>query len=195
VIEAGSSALLQAPMLATPTAGHHAVATDNLPLPETDDFVELFRMHYPRLVRALELAGASSTSAEDLAQEAFARTFRHWRRVRHGTSPPGYLYRVAFRLSHRRGLLPTTPLDDVYPSVAGPEEAAVAALDLERCLATMPPRRRACAVLCLAIGLSPVEAGEALRIAPGTVRKQLDLARASLRLSLSEAERPIAGGS
>ncbi|HWW52234.1 MAG TPA: sigma-70 family RNA polymerase sigma factor [Acidimicrobiales bacterium] len=156
-------------------------------------------MHYPRLVRALVLAGSSGAAAEDIAQEAFARTFRHWRRVRRGTNPPGYLYRVAFRLLRRRGLLPTTALDEAALPVSGPEDAAVFHADLERLLRAMPPRRRACAILCLALGLTPTDAAEALRIAPGTVRKQLELARATLRSGLVEQagplERPTAGGS
>jgi RNA polymerase sigma factor (sigma-70 family) len=147
-------------------------------------------------VRALVLAGSPTPTAEDLAQEAFARTFRHWRRVRQGTNPPGYVYRVAFRLLHKRGALPTTPLDDAALPTAGPEDAAVSRADLEDALRAMPPRRRACAVLWFALGLTPTEAAEALRIAPGTVRKQLELARAALRLRLADQSgRPTAGGS
>src|SRR4051794_23618160 len=66
-----------------------------------DDYVELYRHHYGRLIRALELAGAAPPTAEALAQEAFARTYRHWRRVREGLNPIGYPYRVAFRLLSR----------------------------------------------------------------------------------------------
>jgi DNA-directed RNA polymerase specialized sigma24 family protein len=63
------------------------------------DFVTVYESHYPRLVRALEIGGLDRASAEDVAQEAFARTLVHWRRVRLGTNPPGYVYRTAFRLS------------------------------------------------------------------------------------------------
>jgi RNA polymerase sigma factor (sigma-70 family) len=139
----------------------------------------------------LTLAGSSTPTAEDIAQEAFARTFRHWRRVRHGTNPPGYLYRVAFRLLHKRGLLPTTALDETTLPVSGPEDTAVVQADLERVLRAMPPRRRACAVLCFALGLTPTDAAEALRIAPGTVRKQLELARTTLRSGLGEETGPL----
>ena len=63
------------------------------------DFVTVYEAHYPRLVRALEIGGLDRPTAEDVAQEAFARTLGHWRRVRLGTNPPGYVYRTAFRLS------------------------------------------------------------------------------------------------
>ena len=75
-----------------------------LPVPVTEDFAELFHTQYPRVVRALVLAGAAD--AEDIAQEAFARTLRHWRRVRTGANPAGYVFRVAFRLV---GKAPGTP--------------------------------------------------------------------------------------
>ncbi|MHB1986937.1 MAG: hypothetical protein ACYCSF_02970 [Acidimicrobiales bacterium] len=39
-----------------------------------DDFAVVFGAHYSRVVRALELGGLDHPSAEDVAQEAFART-------------------------------------------------------------------------------------------------------------------------
>ncbi|MFI5040606.1 MAG: RNA polymerase sigma factor [Acidimicrobiales bacterium] len=161
------------------------------PVSATDDFADFFGLQYPRLVRALGLAGAARGDAEDLAQEAFARVFRHWRRVRRGSSPAGYLYRTAFRLLTRHGLIPASALDDDQepdPS-PGPEERAVHAVDFERALAAMPPRRRACVLLCWCFDASPAEAAGTLGIAPGTVRKQLELARRTLRLADTPAPR------
>ena len=66
------------------------VTTEQHPEAASDDFVDLFVSHYSRLVAALRLGGADAASAEDLAQEAFARTLGHWRRVRHGSNPAGY---------------------------------------------------------------------------------------------------------
>jgi len=159
----------------------------DLPGTETDDFVELFQQLYPRLVRSLHLAGAPPALAEDLAQEAFARTLRHWRRVRGGESPAGYVYRVAFRELRREGLVPASPADSLEPTDPRGDDALTFTLtlaDVERALAAMPPRRRACAVLCLLLDVSPTDAGEALKIAPATVRKQVELARRELRLAV-----------
>ncbi len=156
----------------------------DLPQPVSDDFAEVFAAHYPRLVRALELSGASRPQAEDLAQEAFARTLGHWRRVRTGSNPPGYVFRTAFNLSRRRGLHPATPLDDA-PAPGAVDEMVAVRVDVERALAAMPPRRRACVALCWLLEASTAEAAEALGIAPGTVRKQLELARHQLAGSLT----------
>jgi RNA polymerase sigma factor (sigma-70 family) len=166
--------------------------------------VECYQVHYPRLVRALTLAGAAPPVAEDLAQEAFARMLTHWRRVRRGSSPAGYAYRTGFRLLHRsrrgrRGL----DLAAQFPShfhpgegirdgnfnaaataVPGPEGLVTTRLAVQATLAAMPPRRRACAVMCLVVGLSTADVAAALGIAEGTVRKQLSEARDDLRAVL-----------
>ena len=154
-----------------------------LPVPVIDDYAELFRSEYPRLVRALELTGASRWQAEDVAQEAFARTLAHWRRVRNGSNPPGYLYRTAFRLMRKRGLVPSSPLDDT--AVPGVDVGVALRVDVERALIRLPARRRACVIMTCLLDLSTADVAEALSIAPGTVRKQLELARADLRQQLT----------
>ena len=126
---------------------------------------------------ALELAGASRPVAEDVAQEAFARTFGHWRRVRQGTSPTGYVYRTAFRLLARdRRVRPLPPA----PPPASFEDETAARLDLARLLAALAPQQRACAALCWGLGFTSVEAGAVLDLDDATVRTHL--ARAGTRL-------------
>jgi RNA polymerase sigma-70 factor (ECF subfamily) len=147
----------------------------------TTEFVDCYQTHYRRLVRALRLSGADAASAEDIAQEAFARALVRWRRIRRGDNPPGYVYTTGFRLLQRaqrwRG---TTPAPQP-PPVAPTESSVLTALAIEASLAAMPPRRRACAVMCLIVGLSASEAAAALGIAAGTVRKHLDEARRDLQ--------------
>ena len=142
------------------------------------EFEALYRQHYPRLVRSLRLAGIGG-EAEDVAQEAFARTLVHWWRVRRGTNPAGYAYRVAFRLAFRRRRR-AVALVQADGSVPDAIAAATLRVDVERRLAAMPAGRRRCAVLVLLVGLEPAEVARALRIAPSTVRKQVSLARADL---------------
>lgn len=146
------------------------------------DFVALYMQHYPRLVRALVLSGSERAWAEDVAQEAFARTLGHWKRVRLGTNPPGYVYRTAFRLARRRRT--EQPLIGDEVSLPGVENEALSNVTVNEVLEKMPERRRACAMLCFVAGLTPKEAAEALGIAAGTVRKQLELARAELQVQL-----------
>jgi RNA polymerase sigma factor (sigma-70 family) len=155
----------------------------------TDDFVTVYEAHYTRLVRALEIGGLDRPAAEDVAQEAFARTLGHWRRVRLGTNPPGYVYRTAFRLS-RSHWKRDDPLDLDPAARSDTAGEAVSNLALEAALARMPGRRRACATLCFVVGLSPKEASRSLGIAEGTVRKQLSLAREDLKHLIEEPLAP-----
>ena len=164
-------------LVVDPRVGH-ADPPVVLPVPASEDFAELFRDQYPRLIRALRLAGADRWQAEDIAQETFARTFGHWRRVRHGANPPGYLFRTAFRLLSRRGLVPAVDAEDrIDVHAVATADAAAHGVDLERLLAAMPPRRRVCVVLCWLLEAPTSEAAAALGIADGTVRKHLDAAR------------------
>lgn len=149
-----------------------------------EDFVAIYKLHYARLVRALELGGVSQPTAEDVAQEAFARTLGHWRRVRRGTNPAGYVYRVAFRLA-RRSLPRELQIADERPSVDIAAEATLQA-GIDAVLRAMPAARRRCAVLCLVVGMSTKDAASALRIAESTVRKQIERARTDLRLALND---------
>lgn len=151
-------------------------------------FAALYAEQAPRVRRALVLSGAAADVAEDVAQEAFARTYARWRRVRKGTNPAGYVFRVAFRELRRRGHLPDDPDGDAAAGReaspdGGPEQHALAHVAATAALAAieaMPPRRRACALLVLAAGLTSEEAGDALGIAPSTVRVQVHRARAQL---------------
>lgn len=148
------------------------------------DFVDCYRVHYPRLVKSLQLAGAPLPAAEDVAQEAFSRTLVHWPRVQKGDNPPGYVYRTAFRMLYKRKPLDLLG-DDADVRADIPHEGSTALrVTVEQLLSAMPPRRRSCAVLCLLLEFSPRDAAELLGMADGTVRKHLEQARADLRLGL-----------
>ena len=162
-----------------------AVEAPAAPEAVTTDFVECYLRHYGRLVRALRLGGADPGTAEDVAQEAFARALVHWPRIRRGPNPPGYLYTTGFRLLRRHLARaarwdigePPEPAGEHSDRTGGEASTRVA---VGAALAAMPPKRRACAVMCLIVGLTTEEAGEALGIAPGTVRKHLEQARRDL---------------
>ena len=147
--------------------------------------MECYTRHYGRLVRVLRLSGADPGTAEELAQEAFARALNKWGRISRGDNPPGYVYTTGFRLL-RRHLARAARWDIEEPAQlerapAVPADAEPATrLAVEAILAVMPPKRRACAVMCLLSGLTSKEAGKALGIADGTVRKHVEEARKDL---------------
>ena len=177
-------------MTEAPPEGRGAASAEDSPgdVARTDldsDFVEVYTAHYPRLVRALRLGGLRRQAAEDVCQEAFARTLSHWGRVRRGSNPPGYVYRVAFRLA-RRSFREEAPLSW---EPAGRDEVSGQVVDkvvAEAVIAAMPHRRRACVVACLVVGLPTSEAARALGLKEGTVRKQLERGRVDLRTALGD---------
>jgi RNA polymerase sigma-70 factor, ECF subfamily len=157
----------------------------------TSDFVECYLVHYKRLVRALRLGGADQATAEDITQEAFARALVGWRRIRKGSNPPGYVYTTGFRLLQRaQRRSARTQLGEVPELGTGSDNDPTTTLAVEEVIRAMPPKRRACAVMCLMVGLSVHEAGESLGIADGTVRKHLEEARRDLRAVSSDSGDP-----
>jgi RNA polymerase sigma-70 factor (ECF subfamily) len=148
-------------------------------------FDDLYAEHYARLTRALTISGAGD-AAEDIAQEAMARTLARWRRVRKGTNPAGYVYTTAFRLLQRHQRRAQPADTERGRSVAGPEGATVTNIVLAQALDSMPPARRAVAALCISLGWTTDEAAAALGIAPSTVRVQLHRAREDLHRALGE---------
>ena len=64
------------------------------PVPDFDTF---FAVEYRRLFEVLYLLTRDRAEAEDLAQEAMARAYERWSRIR---DPTRYVYRTAFNL-HR----------------------------------------------------------------------------------------------
>jgi len=169
-------------------AGHSAAAGHNQgsrrALDGDGDFVELYLAHYSRLVRALIIAGSDPLSAQDVAQEAFARTWQRWRRIRTGSNPAGYIYTVAFRLLYDRRPMTEVlldPDDTSLPPVPPADDAVLSADAVRDALATMAPRQRACVALCSYLGHSVDETAQLLGISPSTVRVQLHRARMRLR--------------
>ncbi len=157
------------------------------------DFVDCYLNNYGPLVGALRLSGADPGAAEELAQEAFALTLVRWGRVRGGSNPPGYVYTTGFRLL-RKHLERTSrwELGDP-PETASPGEDSTGALaagrlDAQAALASMTPRQKACAVMCLMLGVPTEEAASALGIAPGTVRKHLEAVRSRFAVAVAGTE-------
>jgi RNA polymerase sigma-70 factor (sigma-E family) len=148
--------------------------------PEFEDF---FRLEYPRLVRALYLVTGTRVEAEDLAQEAMARVFERWERLRASQSPEGYLFRVGMNLNRNRlrrlrvAARRTEPPPDPNHSSATSDLHA----DVMRALRALPIGQRQVLVLTEWLRMSAEEASQILGIKPSSVRARLSRARAAFR--------------
>ncbi|MFW5933453.1 MAG: RNA polymerase sigma factor [Actinomycetota bacterium] len=67
-----------------------------------DEFTAFCEAEHPRLVGALTLWCGSREVAEEVVQDAFARAYRDWSRVRGLDRPGAWVRRVAFNLATSR---------------------------------------------------------------------------------------------
>jgi RNA polymerase sigma factor (sigma-70 family) len=148
----------------------------------TADFSEFYRDHYQRLVASLSFASPHRHDIEDVAQEAFARVCARWPRVSRGSNPPGYLYRVAFRLLFRRA----RPRPAAASSPPVHRDSPVIDVVVRDALELLPPKQRAVAVLCIYLEVQPNEAAKIMRLRPSTVRVHLHRVRQTLMAVLED---------
>jgi RNA polymerase sigma-70 factor (sigma-E family) len=153
------------------------------------------RMH-PRLVGALCLHIGDAGLAEEIAQEALARTWQRWDRVALADSPDAWVFRVALNLATSRFRRTTTErraLARMEGRAAAPgSDDDTDRLVVRAAVAALPPRQRSALVLRYYADLPVEQTAEAMGCAPGTVKsltaKAIDNLRANLALDVREVE-------
>lgn len=148
--------------------------------------------------RAVRLAGRTE-DAEDLVQETFLRAWGSFHTFTPGTNSKAWLFRILYNtfIDTRRAAaraVQTTDGPDVgdYTGVAPetpetPIEARLIEATLQRALAAVPERFRACVILVDVRGWSYGEVARSLGIPRGTVMSRLHRARAAMRRALTPA--------
>jgi RNA polymerase sigma factor (sigma-70 family) len=179
----------ETPMIATQDADRTGSSPDQaagVPL----GFQEFFEAEHARLYRALALLTGDCHEAEDVMQEAFARVWERWDRVRAMDDPVGYLYRTAlngFRLRLRRA---ATAARRVVASGTRSDADPFAAVEdrevLRRALTALTLRQRTALVLTGVLGLTSEEAGRLMRASPVTVRRLAEKGRDAMRRTLED---------
>ncbi len=134
--------------------------------------------------------------ADDLVQETFVQTFRHWWRVQRADNQNAYVKRILInefnRHWRRYGGLPVRA-DNDRPEVAVPDisDEVVNRADLLRALLTLPARQRATVVLRYLEGMSERETAAVMRCSEGTVKSQTARALNALEGCLKHKESPL----
>jgi RNA polymerase sigma-70 factor (sigma-E family) len=135
----------------------------------------LYRREYDPLVRLAFTIVGDNAAAEEIVQEAFARTVDRWRRI---DNPGGYvrtcvvnLARKELRRRGRRAPPTAEPIADLRPR----DEQVV------RAVQALPPRRRAVVALRFYEDLTEAQIAETLGIRRGTVKATLHQALEQLR--------------
>lgn len=157
-------------------------------------FEQLYRRHHRRVHGVIvRLVGQASGRAEDLTQEAFVRAWQALPAFRFESAISTWLHRLAvntalMELRSRRSRPWQDDDEDALESVATPDTAGRAVLgrDLERAIATLPPRARAVLVLHDVEGWKHEEIAGELGMAVGSSKAQLHRARGLLRARIGE---------
>lgn len=123
--------------------------------------------------------------AEEVAQEAFVRSFLGLRGLRKHASFFSWLFGIADRVAkeHVRARRRNEPLDDP-PSPEVVQQAQSPDYDLERAIAALPEPYRQVILRRYYGDLSCAQVAEGLAVPLGTVTKRLSRAYAMLRVSL-----------
>ena len=152
-------------------------------------FELLYRRHHRRVHGVIvRLVGQAGSRAEDLTQEAFVRAWQALPSFRFESAVSTWLHRLAvntalMELRARRSRPVADDDEDAFDSLSTPDTAGRAVLgrDLERAVATLPPRARAVLVLHDVEGWKHEEIATELGMAVGSSKAQLHRARGLLR--------------
>ena len=154
------------------------------------EFTEYLRARSAWLTRVGYLLCGDWHRADDLAQNAAVRLYRHWHRASRADNVDAYARRILVNVYldeqqsawSRFTLLHRGTIEEAAPALD-----ADASLDLRGALARLAPRQRATVVLRYYCDLSVEEAAEALGCSTGTVKSQTARALTHLRELLAPA--------
>jgi RNA polymerase sigma-70 factor (sigma-E family) len=152
----------------------------------------LFEQHYERLVGLARLLLDERGQAEEVVQEAFARTYAGWPRVRDRDNPLPYVQRAVVNLARgglRQRIRARRRPASVVSAAASAEDRALGHQqdqDVAAAVHALPRRQRECVVLRYYLDLSTPETARALGISVGTVKQHVHRALQHLSLALED---------
>ncbi|MDP9067953.1 MAG: sigma-70 family RNA polymerase sigma factor [Actinomycetota bacterium] len=141
-----------------------------------DDFADFYAAGFRTVSAAVRAFCGNADVAHEATQEAFARAYARWPRVRDSAYPQAWVTKTAINLTRRHfrsrsGMAATT-------DSAGPSADRV---DLLSALRALPERQRQAVVLHYLIDSPLAAVAEVMGISEGAVKAHLFKARAALR--------------
>ncbi|MGQ0805888.1 MAG: SigE family RNA polymerase sigma factor [Actinomycetota bacterium] len=152
----------------------------------------LFRDRYESLVGLARLLLDDRGQAEEVVQEAFARTYDRWGRIRDRDDPLRYVRRAVVNLARgglRRRVTARRHRPEPLPDAVSAEAEAVRAegvRDLVEAVRGLPRRQRECVVLRFYLDSTTAETAVALGVSEGSVKTHLHRALGALARELKE---------
>lgn len=154
-----------------------------------EDFERLYRESHPKILATLTGILGDRATAEDCAQETFARALRAWSGWRPDAPPEAWVHRIAVNVAvsaRRRQTLHQLGQQlrqlGGAPTVADPTDGTSS--ELLGALRRLPPRQAAVIVLRHLHGYTNREIAASMAVPERTVASRLSAARARLREDL-----------
>lgn len=157
-----------------------------------DDYAAFVRGRSHALLRSAYLLTGDQHLAEDLVQEALARTHRAWSRLRETGNAEAYARRIMYHMQvsvwRRRKVAVNLPgdLPDRPDSAGDDAESIVRRLAVERALRSLSAKQRAVVVLRYFEDQTEAEAAEMLGVSVSTIKTQTARAFERLRKLVPE---------
>jgi RNA polymerase sigma-70 factor (sigma-E family) len=156
------------------------------------EFTEFAATSVRRLRRTAYLMCGDWHRAEDAAQDALVKVYRHWHRIDRTQGLNGYAHQCLVTAVFDQSRKPWRR-ERLVDAQAGPLPDPGAAVDdrmfVVQALVALPPSQRACVVLRHYADLSIEQTADILGIGPGGVKSQTSRGLARLRELLDQTER------
>jgi RNA polymerase sigma-70 factor (ECF subfamily) len=143
-------------------------------------FEEFYSREFKRVYRASWLLARNDHDALEATQEAFARAFARWRKLRNEDWAAGWVITTATNVLRRRArrVAETRAEDSSTPGPTG------GAIDLQRALRRLPARQREALVLFYIGDLTVHAVADLMGVSDGTVKAHLSQGRSALKQGL-----------
>jgi RNA polymerase sigma-70 factor (sigma-E family) len=158
-----------------------------------DEYAAFVAARSHALLRSAYLLTGDQQLAEDLVQEALARTHRAWSRLEHAGNAEAYARRIMYHLQvsmwRRRKVVEVLPGDLPEPRDRrnhDDAESITQRMAVEQSLRSLSPRQRAVVVLRYFDDYTEAEAAELLGVSVSTIKTQTSRALEHLRKLVPE---------
>lgn len=155
-------------------------------------FEEAFDDLFVRAFRVARRILGDPATAEDVAAEAMARAYAHWRKIGDQPWREGWVVRVATNLALDIARSRNRMSDAEIDETAREDDDVAVRLALVEAMAQLPKRQREVVAMRHLAGMSEAETAAALRVSAGSVKTHLHRGLAALRSGLgSDVETQI----
>lgn len=155
-----------------------------------EDFTAYVHERLPWLRRVAYLLGGDWHRSDDVVQATITRLYVKWRRAQAADNTDAYVRTMLVRVylgEQRTGWRSRVWVTAEVPDVEARGFDADVAMDVQRALATVPPRQRAALVLRFYCDLTVEQTADMLGCSSGNVKSQTARGLAALRRALSPA--------